>query len=314
MLEGKMKERGYLKGSEMATTFNMLRANDLIWSFVVNNYLLGKDPFPFDLLFWNSDSTRMPAKMHTFYLRNMYIRNALVEPGGITLAGQPIDLDNVDVPACFVSTVEDHIAPWKSTFLGAKRLPGPVRMIVGGSGHIAGVVNPPSANKYHYWTSDELAGTADAWLASAQRHDGSWWPEWNRWISRFGGEKVPARVPGDGKLKVIEDAPGSYAKVRLDAGDGVAQASQVNAAAPAAQAASHIEPPVRHAAPALKPVAANDPAPPPAPQSAIDLLSAAAEARPQPLPRPASSTRETRRPNPEDPAHAPGKRHKKAPK
>jgi polyhydroxyalkanoate synthase len=313
-LEKKMAERGYLEGSEMATTFNLLRANDLVWSFVVNNYLLGKDPFPFDLLFWNSDSTRMPAKMHTFYLRNMYIRNALVEPGGITLAGQPIDLDNIDVPACFVSTVEDHIAPWKSTFLGAKRLPGPVRMIVGGSGHIAGVVNPPSANKYHYWTSDELAGSADEWLAGAQRHDGSWWPEWSGWVSRFGGEKVPARVPGDGKLKVIEDAPGSYAKVRLDAGGAVAQASQVNAAAPAAQAAAHTEPAARRAAPVLKPVAANDPAPPPAPQSAIDLLSAAAEARPQPLPRPASSTRETRHPNQHDPAHAPGKRHKKAPK
>jgi len=252
--------------------------------------------------------------MHTFYLRNMYIRNALVEPGGITLAGQPIDLDNIDVPACFVSTVEDHIAPWKSTFLGAKRLPGPVRMIVGGSGHIAGVVNPPSANKYHYWRSDELAGTADEWLARAQRRDGSWWPEWSGWVSRFGGEKVPARVPGDGKLKVIEDAPGSYAKVRLDAGGGLAQASQVNAAAPAAKAATHTEPAARRAAPALKPVAANDPTPPPAPQSAIDLLSAAAEALPQPLPRPASSTRETRRPPPQDPAHAPGKRHKKAPK
>ena len=133
-LEKKMQERGYLEGSEMASTFNLLRANDLIWSFVVNNYLLGKDPFPFDLLFWNSDATRMPAKMHTFYLRNMYIRNALVKPGGISLAGEPIDLDLIDVPACFVSTIEDHIAPWKSTYDGAMRLPGPTKFILGGSG------------------------------------------------------------------------------------------------------------------------------------------------------------------------------------
>jgi polyhydroxyalkanoate synthase len=216
-LEKKMQERGYLEGSEMAATFNLLRANDLIWSFVVNNYLLGKDPFPFDLLFWNSDSTRMPAKMHTFYLRNMYIRNALVKPGGITLAGEPIDLDKVRAPACFVSTIEDHIAPWKSTYMGAKHLPGKVKFILGGSGHIAGIVNPPAGNKYHYWTDDELTDSADEWLSKAQRHDGSWWPEWNAWIGQFGGEKVPARVPGDGKLEPIEDAPGSYVKLRLDA-------------------------------------------------------------------------------------------------
>jgi polyhydroxyalkanoate synthase len=216
-LEKKMQERGYLEGAEMAATFNLLRANDLIWSFVVNNYLLGKDPFPFDLLFWNSDSTRMPAKMHTFYLRNMYIRNALVEPGGIELAGVPIDLNAIDVPSCFVSTIEDHIAPWKSTYLGAKRLPGPVKFILGASGHIAGIVNPPAANKYHFWTGTHLPESADEWLAAAQRHDGSWWPEWNAWVSQFGGERVPARTPGDGKLPVIEDAPGSYAKLRLDA-------------------------------------------------------------------------------------------------
>ena len=215
-LEKKMQERGYLEGSEMAATFNMLRANDLIWSFVVNNYLLGKDPFPFDLLFWNSDSTRMPAKMHTFYLRNMYIRNALIEPGGITLAGEPIDLRKIDVPSAFVSTIEDHIAPWKSTYMGAKRLPGPVKFILGGSGHIAGIVNPPAANKYHYWTDTQLPATADEWLAAAQRHDGSWWPEWNAWVSQSGGDKVPARTPGAGGLKPIEDAPGAYAKLRLD--------------------------------------------------------------------------------------------------
>jgi polyhydroxyalkanoate synthase len=227
-LERKMQERGgYLEGSEMATTFNLMRANDLIWSFVVNNYLLGKDPFPFDLLYWNSDATRMPAKMHTFYLRNMYIKNLLAKPGGITLGGESLDLSKVRVPICFVSTIEDHIAPWKSTYMGARVLGGPVKFILGGSGHIAGIVNPPAGNKYHYWTSDKLAPTADEWLANAQRNAGSWWPAWNEWISQFGGEKVPARKPGDGKLQVLEDAPGSYAKLRLDQ-----QSSDAVAAAP----------------------------------------------------------------------------------
>ncbi len=215
-LEKKMAERGYLEGSEMASTFNMLRANDLIWSFVVNNYLLGKEPFPFDLLYWNSDATRMPAKMHTFYLRNMYLRNKLREPGGITLAGEPIDLSKIDTPAYFISTIEDHIAPWKTTYLGAQLLKGPVRFALGGSGHIAGIVNPPAANKYWYWTNDKLPDTADEWLASAEKHPGSWWSDWAKWIAGFGGEQIPARQPGEGKLAVIEDAPGSYAKFRLD--------------------------------------------------------------------------------------------------
>jgi polyhydroxyalkanoate synthase len=215
-LEKKMAKRGYLEGSEMAGTFNMLRANDLIWSFVVNNYLLGKEPFPFDLLYWNSDSTRMPAKMHTFYLRNMYVRNKLREPGGISLAGVPIDLSKVDIPAYFISTVEDHIAPWKTTYLGAQLLKGPVRFVLGGSGHIAGIVNPPAANKYWFWTNERLRDSADEWFASADKQEGSWWTDWGKWIAEFGGEKVLARVPGEGGLKVIEDAPGTYASYRLD--------------------------------------------------------------------------------------------------
>jgi polyhydroxyalkanoate synthase len=214
-LEKKMAQRGYLEGSDMASTFNMLRANDLIWSFVVNNYLLGKEPFPFDLLYWNSDATRMPAKMHTFYLRNMYIKNKLREPGGITLAGEPIDLSKIDIPAYFISTIEDHIAPWKTTYLGAQLLKGPVRFTLGGSGHIAGIVNPPSANKYWYWTNEKLRNTADEWLATAEKHPGSWWTDWSNWVANFGGEKVPARTPG-GRLEIIEDAPGSYASLRLD--------------------------------------------------------------------------------------------------
>jgi polyhydroxyalkanoate synthase len=216
-LERKMNERGYLEGSEMAGTFNMLRANDLVWSFVVNNYLMGKDPFPFDLLYWNADSTRMPARMHSFYLRNMYIKNLLGVPGGINLSGVPIDLSKVKVPSYFISTVEDHIAPWKTTYLGAKYLGAPARFVLGGSGHIAGIVNPPSAKKYHYWTNDALPPTPDEWFAGARQNPGSWWEDWRAWMEKqnAGKPKVPARNPGDGKLKVIEDAPGSYASLRI---------------------------------------------------------------------------------------------------
>lgn len=215
-LEKKMEERGYLEGSEMATTFNMLRANDLIWSFVVNNYLLGKDPFPFDLLHWNGDSTRMPAAMHSFYLRNMYLKNLLRKPGGITLAGIPIDITKVKVPAYFISTVEDHIAPWSSTYAGARLLKGPVRFVLGGSGHIAGIINPPAANKYGYWINEKSCVTAEDWLAGATQHPGSWWTDWGRWVSDQAGAQVPARVPGKGKYKALEDAPGSYVQRRIN--------------------------------------------------------------------------------------------------
>jgi polyhydroxyalkanoate synthase subunit PhaC len=211
-LERKMNQRGYLEGSEMAGTFNLLRSNDLVWSFVVNNYLLGKDPFPFDLLYWNADSTRMPARMHSFYLRNMYLKNLLGVPGGITLAGVPIDVSKVKVPSYFISTVEDHIAPWKTTYKGARYLGGPVRFVLGGSGHIAGIVNPPAAKKYHYWANSELPATADEWFGGATQIPGSWWEDWQRWIDTLNaGEKVPARIPAN----AIEDAPGSYAMMRL---------------------------------------------------------------------------------------------------
>jgi len=215
-LEKKMAERGFLEGTEMAGTFNMLRSNDLIWSFVVNNYLMGKDPFPFDLLFWNSDSTRMPYAMHSFYLRNMYMQNLLKEPGGITLNDVAIDLGKIKVPSYFISTIEDHIAPWKSTYLGAQRFSGPVRFVLGGSGHIAGIVNPPAANKYGYWLNDKLGETADHWLEDAQQQPGSWWTDWQQWVTAQDDRKVPARSPAKGKLKVLEDAPGSFAKFRLD--------------------------------------------------------------------------------------------------
>jgi polyhydroxyalkanoate synthase len=216
MLEDKMNKRGYLEGSEMATTFNMLRANDLIWSFVVNNYLLGNDPFPFDLLYWNSDSTRMPAKMHSFYLRNMYQENLLSTPGGITLDGTPIDLGRVRTPAYFLSTREDHIAPWRATYRGTQLLGGTNRFVLAASGHIAGVVNPPEGGKYSHWINTELPEEPEAWFEGAAEMAGSWWPDWQRWITAHDAQTVPARHPGDGKLTPIEDAPGSYVKLLLN--------------------------------------------------------------------------------------------------
>ena len=216
LLEEKMSRRGYLEAEEMATTFNMLRANDLIWSFVVNNYLLGNEPFPFDLLYWNSDSTRMPAKMHSFYLRNMYRENLLARPGGISLLGVPIDLSRVTVPAYFLSTREDHIAPWRTTYYGARLLRGPVHFVLAASGHIAGVVNAPGSGKYSHWINDTLAETPEQWLEGAAEIAGSWWPDWQRWITRLDATEVKARIPGKGKLKPIEDAPGSYVKVQAN--------------------------------------------------------------------------------------------------
>jgi polyhydroxyalkanoate synthase len=216
-LEDKMNKRGYLEGSEMATTFNMLRANDLIWSFVVNNYLLGKDPFPFDLLYWNSDSTRMPATMHSFYLRKMYLENKLIEPGGIELSGVPIDLTKIKTPTFVLSTREDHIAPWKPTFAAYNTYSGPVKFVLAGSGHIAGVINPPNPEKmkYGYWTNSGKAKTPETWLKNATHHEGSWWPDWKKWLEKYGGKQVPARQIGEGELKPIEPAPGSYVKARV---------------------------------------------------------------------------------------------------
>jgi polyhydroxyalkanoate synthase len=202
----------------MAGTFNMLRSNDLIWSFGVNNYLMGKSPFPFDLLYWNSDSTRMPAAMHSFYLRSMYMKNLLKEPGGIAIDEVPIDLAKIKIPAYFISTIEDHIAPWQSTYLGARLFSGPTRFVLGGSGHIAGIVNPPAANKYGHWINPAkaLPETAEQWFAGAEQHPGSWWTDWQAWLMAQNDATVPPRDPAKGKLKVLEDAPGSYAKLRLD--------------------------------------------------------------------------------------------------
>ena len=214
-LERVMAERGYLDGSEMAAAFNTLRANDLIWSFVINNYLLGKDPFPFDILYWNSDSTRLPAAMHSYYLRRMYLDNALIEPGALELDGTPIDLSSIETPSYLLSTQEDHIAPWKSAYRATGHYRGKTVFTLAASGHVAGVVNPPSKNKYGFWTNSSTPEDPQAWFDGAKRHEGSWWPHWQAWLARKGGGKVDARAPGDADLPVIEDAPGSYVKVDL---------------------------------------------------------------------------------------------------
>ena len=206
---------GVLEGKKMATAFNMLRANDLIWSFVINNYMLGKQPMPSDLPYWNSDTTRMPEKLHLSYLRQCYKDNALAK-GRMVLDNVRLDLSKVKIPVYFQSAREDHIAPAKSVFKATKLFGGAVRFIIAGSGHIAGVINPPAAKKYQYWTNEsgEKASTLDAWRAGSQEHPGSWWPDWDAWLSKLSGGKVPARKPGDGKLKVLGDAPGTYVKVK----------------------------------------------------------------------------------------------------
>lgn len=212
-LEKTMNEKGYHDGREMAATFNMLRSNDLIWSFYIRNYLLGKDPFPFDLLYWNADSTRLPAKMHSTYLRTMYLKNEFREPGGLTVAGIPIDVSSIKTPAYFISTEEDHIAPWKGTYLGAQLLSGPVRFVLGKSGHIAGIINPPAVNKYGYYTGPEVDVSSGEWRAGAEAHTGSWWPDWQAWLEQYAGDRIPARRPGANGRSAIENAPGSYVKV-----------------------------------------------------------------------------------------------------
>ncbi len=209
-LEEMMAERGVLDGSKMANVFNMLRPKDLIWPYIVNNYLLGKKPLPFDLLYWNQDSTRMPAANHAFYLRKFYLENALAK-GQLKFAGETLDMKKVKLPVYELATREDHIAPAPSVYLGAKLLGGKVQYVMAGSGHIAGVVNPPDKIKYQYWTNDKLPATLEKWQASATEHPGSWWPHWIAWLSAQSGDKVPARTPGEG-LKVIEDAPGSYVR------------------------------------------------------------------------------------------------------
>ncbi|MEI7805594.1 MAG: class I poly(R)-hydroxyalkanoic acid synthase [Hyphomicrobiales bacterium] len=218
-VERQMQEQGYLAGTKMATAFNLLRSNDLIWPYVINNYLKGKTPFPFDLLYWNSDATRMPAANHSFYLRNCYLENRLTK-GEMEIDGAVLDVKKIKVPVYNLAAREDHIAPAKSVLLGSQFFGGPVKFVLAGSGHIAGVVNPPDKKKYQYWTEAKASGgkpstgDLDTWLIAAKEHAGSWWPDWFEWLKKRDSESVPAREPGGGKLKAIEDAPGSYVRVR----------------------------------------------------------------------------------------------------
>ena len=215
-LEKQMDILGYYDGRQMSFSFNTLRENDLFWSFFVNNYLKGERPAAFDLLYWNTDSTNLPARMHSYYLRNMYLNNLLKEKNVLEVDGVKIDLSAVKVPSYFLSASQDHIALWKSTYEGAKILGGKNRFVLGGSGHIAGVINPPAADKYNYWTNDKIEDDSESWFAGAESHQGSWWPDWQNWVTEQSGkEQVAARVPGDGPFAALEDAPGSYVKMRI---------------------------------------------------------------------------------------------------
>jgi polyhydroxyalkanoate synthase len=212
-IEEMMAERGYLDGSRMATVFNMLRPRDLIWPYIINNYMLGKKPFPFDLLFWNQDSTRMPAANHNFYLREFYYENRLAK-GELTLAGTRLDLKKIKLPVYSLAAREDHIAPAKSVFIGMKLLGSNVEYVMSGSGHIAGVVNPPGPKpKYQYWTNSRRCDSFERFVETATEHPGSWWPHWIEWLAKQSGNKIDARKPGT-KLKPLEDAPGSYVKAK----------------------------------------------------------------------------------------------------
>jgi polyhydroxyalkanoate synthase len=209
-LEKQMSVRGYLEGRNMAAAFNMLRSNDMIWPYVISNYFKGKEPPPFDLLYWNSDTTRMPAANHSFYLRNCYLDNTLAQ-GTMEIAGKTIDLRKVKVPIYNLATREDHIAPPRSVFYGSSFFGGKVTFVVTGSGHIAGVINPPSRGKYQYWTGPAPKGDAyEAWLQKATEHAGSWWPHWQQWIEKIDDATTKARAVGKG----IEPAPGRYVRVK----------------------------------------------------------------------------------------------------
>jgi polyhydroxyalkanoate synthase len=217
LLEQLTKEKGFLDGRYMAATFNLLRGRDLIWSYVVNNYLLGDEPPPFDLLHWNSDTTNLPASWHRDYLESLYKANKLAEKGGISVAGVAIDIDRVKTPTYVQAGREDHISPPQSVWKIMNHFAGSKRFVLAGSGHIAGVVNPPAAGKYQYWVNETPAETLQAFVDGATEHKGSWWPDWLRWLKERDPEMVKAvgaRIPGKGKLKPIEDAPGSYVKAR----------------------------------------------------------------------------------------------------
>ena len=213
-MEQVLNKTGFLEGNQMAAIFNSLRPNELIWSFVINNYLMGKKPNAFDLLYWNGDVTRMPARMHMFYLRQMYLHNRLIKPNRLTLAGQEMDISNVNLPAYFLSTQEDHIAPWHATYAGAQQWKGETRFILAGSGHIAGVINPPAKQKYFWRYAKDLQLTPEKWLESSRSNPGSWWDDWAEWLRSHQPKRVDARECGSADYPPIEDAPGRYVHVK----------------------------------------------------------------------------------------------------
>ncbi|NRA53375.1 MAG: class I poly(R)-hydroxyalkanoic acid synthase [Gammaproteobacteria bacterium] len=210
------KADGVFSGRKLATAFNLLRSRDLIWSYVINNYLKGKQPTPFDILYWNGDSTNLPYEMYQFYITEMYLNNKLCQKDQLTVCNEPIDLSKIDIPCYFLSTIGDHIAPWKSTFAGTELMSGNIEFVLGASGHVAGVINPVSRNRRHFWTNGTLGQGADQWLESATKQDGSWWSHWDAWIKPQAGKKVAAPGYGSSDYPEIEPAPGRYVKVKLD--------------------------------------------------------------------------------------------------
>lgn len=214
--EAQLEHTGMLNGKDLAMVFSMLRANDLIWSYVVNNYLKGKTPPPFDILYWNSDPTNLPASMYIAYVQNMYLENKLVQPGALTMCGKSVDLSKVTTPSYFLSTIEDHIAPWTATFKTVDLFAGPVEFVLGASGHIAGVINPPVRKKRNFWIDGERGKGADHWLQTAKSHPGSWWPNWTEWLAQHRGGEVDApKSPGNREFTQIEPAPGRYVTKRV---------------------------------------------------------------------------------------------------
>jgi len=214
--EAAIGKGGILPGKELAFVFSALRANDLVWSYVVSNYLKGRMPHAFDILYWNADSTNLPGPMYCWYVRNMYLENKLREPGKLSMCGVPVDLGAIGLPTYILATREDHIVPWKTAYLSTRHLKGETRFVLGASGHVAGVINPPSKNRRSFWRSDRLPAKAEAWLAGAEETRGSWWPDWNAWLEGFsGGERAAPKKLGNAKFKAIESAPGRYVKVRV---------------------------------------------------------------------------------------------------
>lgn len=213
-LDAEIDKKGFLDAESMNRTYSLLRANDMIWSFVINNYMLGKEPFPFDLLYWNDDSTHLPAEMMKFFLKNMYRHNNLAQ-GKLAFDGIKIDLKRIDCPLYLMAAKEDHIAPWETCYRATKCFDSQMRFTLAASGHVAGMLNHPGLSKYHYWTNDGITKTSAAWLKDAEQHAGSWWPDWVNWIRAQSGSKVPARDPAKGKLKPLEDAPGSYVRIKM---------------------------------------------------------------------------------------------------